>query len=200
MRAPARFLLASLLLILLAGCATVSRDVIVLLPKADGSTGAIAATRAGEEVLLDSAYASARTGVSGKLRTGTENAEKVKTEFAAALAGMPPAPASYTVYFLSGGDEFTEESKSVLATMLEQTRVRPFPEITVIGHTDRVGSDADNDVLSLQRAEKVREMLVAMGVAKDSIRAVGRGWREPLVPTERGVDEPRNRRVEVSVR
>lgn len=198
MRAP---LAASLLATcLLGGCATVSKDVIVLLPKADGSTGAIAAARGGSEVVLDSAYASARHVASGKLQAGTEDAAKVRAEFTEALAGMPPAPASYTVYFLSGSDDFSEESRSVITRLLEETRSRPVPEVTVIGHTDLVGSDAENDVLSLQRAEKVRDMLVTMGIPKDGIRAVGRGSREPLVPTERGVDEPRNRRVEVSVR
>ena len=198
MRAP---LVATVLAAtLLSGCATVSKDVIVLLPKADGSTGAIGATRGGTEVVLDSAYASARHVASGKLQPGTEDAAKIQAEFAEALAGMPPAPSSYTVYFLSGSDDFSEESRAVITTLLEETRNRPFPEVTVIGHTDLVGSDAENDVLSLQRAEKVRDMLVTMGIPKDSSRAVGRGSRAPLVATARGVDEPRNRRVEVSVR
>ena len=91
---------------LLAGCATVSRDTIVLLPKADGSTGAIAASRGGEEVVLDSAYASARPGSGGKLQRGTEDREKVEKQFGAVLAAMPPAPKSFTVFFLSGSDEF----------------------------------------------------------------------------------------------
>jgi outer membrane protein OmpA-like peptidoglycan-associated protein len=55
-------------------------------------------------------------------------------------------------------------------------------------------------VLSLQRAERVKQMLVERGVSAERIDVAGRGWREPLVAAERGVDEPRNRRVEVSVR
>jgi len=197
---PLRNMAALLTPIMLIGCATVSKDSIVLLPKADGSTGAIAATRAGEEVVLDSAYASARHVASGKLQRGTEDARKVQQEFGAAIAGMPQAPASFTLYFLTGSDDFTEQSTAVIADLLEQTRSRPFPEITVIGHTDLAGNDAENDALSLQRADKVRDMLVALGIPKESIRAVARGAREPVVATEPGVHEPRNRRVEVSVR
>lgn len=184
---------------MLGGCAS-SGDTIVLLPKADGSTGAIAATRGGSEVLLDSAYASARPTAGGRLQRKVSTAEEVQKRFGAVLASMPPPAKSFTVYFLSGGDEFTPESTAALAAMLEELRQRPAPEVSVIGHTDRVGSDDENDALSLQRAERVKQMLVGMGVPADQVSAAGRGWREPLVPTGRGMDEPRNRRVEVSVR
>jgi OmpA-OmpF porin, OOP family len=43
-------------------------------------------------------------------------------------------------------------------------------------------------------------LLIARGIAPDSIRAVGRGMRELRVPTAAGVAEPRNRRVEITVR
>lgn len=198
MRAHRALLVSLLATSLLAACAT-SRDTIVLLPKEDGSTGAIAASRGGEQVLLASAYASAKSS-GGKLRAGSADQQTIQKQFGSALAAMPPAPKSFTVYFLSGSDDFTEESKSTINAMLEEMRQRPSPEVTVIGHTDRVGSDDDNDALSLQRAERVKEMLVALDVPADRINVAGRGAREPLVPTERGVDEPRNRRVEVSVR
>ena len=68
------------------------------------------------------------------------------------------------------------------------------------GHTDRVGSEADNDRLSLQRAEAVRAMLIQRGINSSFLRAVGRGEREPLIPTPDEQAEPRNRRVEVIVR
>ncbi len=68
------------------------------------------------------------------------------------------------------------------------------------GHTDRVGGEADNDRLSLQRAEAVRAMLIQRGIQASFLRAVGRGEREPLIPTPDEQPEPRNRRVEVIVR
>jgi outer membrane protein OmpA-like peptidoglycan-associated protein len=73
------------------------------------------------------------------------------------------------------------------------------PEILVIGHTDLVGSNEYNDTLSLQRAQLIAGMLQQQGAAK-SLEVTGRGMRDPLVPTASGVEEPRNRRVEVSVR
>ena len=85
--------------------------------------------------------------------------------------------------------------------MLAELRKREAPDIVVIGHTDRVGAPEGNDELSLQRAERMKADLVAQGIAPpERIRAAGRGEREPVVPTEEGVDEPLNRRVEINVR
>ncbi|MGH8751809.1 MAG: OmpA family protein, partial [Burkholderiales bacterium] len=77
---------------------------------------------------------------------------------------------------------------------------RPAPEVVVIGHTDAVGTLEYNDTLSLQRAKKVRDDLVKLGIPTEHIRVAGRGKRELLVPTRDEVSEPRNRRVEISVR
>lgn len=185
---------------LLGACAT-SRDTIVLLPKDDGSTGAIAASRGDAEILLDTAYASARPRLLGsKLKRDTADREKLDKRFGAALSAMPPPPKSFMVYFLSGSDDFTEESKAAITSLMDELKQRPSPDVTVIGHTDRVGGDDQNDTLSLQRAGRMKESLVGMGVPADSIDTAGRGSREPLVDTAEGVDEPRNRRVEVNVR
>ena len=70
----------------------------------------------------------------------------------------------------------------------------------VIGHTDRVGSADSNDALSKNRAEAMREVLIETGVAAEMIEAVGRGERDPLVPTEDNVAEAKNRRVEINLR
>jgi outer membrane protein OmpA-like peptidoglycan-associated protein len=198
-RARAAWVAIAVAASLLAGCA--SRETVVLLPKADGSTGAIGASRkGGAEVVLDSPYAQARTGLGGGLKHGTSDRARVEKTFGAALGALPPPPQSYTVYFLTGGDEISPESGAALATMLEEMARRPEPEVSVIGHTDGTGNAADNDLLSLQRAERVKQLLVERGVPADHIDTAGRGWREPLVPAAPGADEPRNRRVEVSVR
>ena len=74
------------------------------------------------------------------------------------------------------------------------------PEVVVSGHTDAVGDPAFNDKLSLERAHRVRDILVAAGIAREQIQVVGRGAREPLVAARPGVPEPRNRRVEIKLR
>ena len=87
-----------------------------------------------------------------------------------------------------------------LPAILSQARALPGGELVVVGHTDRTGSPQANDVLSLQRAQAVRNLLIAQGFQPELVEAVGRGEREPAVPTEANVDEPRNRRAEIIVR
>ena len=66
--------------------------------------------------------------------------------------------------------------------------------MAVIGHTDKVGSEAYNDRLGLRRARAVVNYLVRHGIARERLDAVeSRGEREPVVDTEER--ERRNRRA-----
>jgi outer membrane protein OmpA-like peptidoglycan-associated protein len=134
------------------------------------------------------------------VQRGSVTEQEARQAFGAALEAQPGRPTSFVVYFLEGRDELTPDSRAVLPRILDEIARRPAPEIVVIGHTDRVGAVPYNDVLSLRRAERVRDELVKVGIAADRIRVEGRGEREPLVPTADEVPEPRNRRVEIDVR
>jgi len=188
---------APVALTVLFGCQS-APELVVVLPGADGRTGAVVVERGAERTLLDQPYAASRTGPQAGPARLTE--QEVRQTFGDALATIPARPATFLLYFVTGTDELTEESKGELRRMLEELRRRPSPDILVIGHTDRVGADEQNDRLSLQRAERVRADLASQGIPADRIRAAGRGEREPVVPTADGVDEPRNRRVEINVR
>jgi OmpA-OmpF porin, OOP family len=52
--------------------------------------------------------------------------------------------------------------------------------ITVIGHTDRLGSDEYNQRLSEQRAQAVKSYMVSKGVPEDTIQAIGKGETEQV--------------------
>ena len=69
--------------------------------------------------------------------------------------------------------------------------------ITLVGHADRAGPAAYNMALSLRRAESVRARLIEGGIAPDLITPIARGEREPAIPTEDGVPNQENRRVEI---
>jgi outer membrane protein OmpA-like peptidoglycan-associated protein len=71
--------------------------------------------------------------------------------------------------------------------------------VSVVGHTDTVGSLEYNQRLSERRANNVADRLSAMGVDSGRITQAGRSWLEPAVPTGPGVREARNRRVEIVV-
>jgi outer membrane protein OmpA-like peptidoglycan-associated protein len=186
-------------LALLAGCAATPQGSVVLLPEPGGAPTAVTVTQGGKQVVLDQPYAGARLSCDGP-QSFASDAAQVQTRYGAALSALPGRPAQFTLYFVEGKDEFTETSKRALDGVLAEVAGRPVPDVIVIGHTDKVGSDAVNDPLSRQRAEVVRRALIARGVAPENIVVVGRGKREPVVPTAEGVAEARNRRVEILVR
>ncbi len=190
---------ALLLLVgLLAACAT-KQGAVVLLPERDGKATAVVVTQGTTQVPLSQPYAAANL-TSGGPKAYQSSAQEVQSYFGAALAAQPQPPTQFTLYFVEGKDEFTAESKAIIDRVFTEIAKRPVPDVVVIGHTDKVGSDAVNDPLSRQRAEVVRSALVARGIAVDKVVAVGRGKREPVVPTAEGVAEARNRRVEIQVR
>ena len=171
----------------------------MLLPEATGKDAALTVSQDGKQVLLDQPYAGARLAASGPQKYAS-NAAEVQSRFGQALAAQPARPVQFTLYFIEGRDEFTAESRPLIDGVFAEIAGRPVPDVLVVGHTDTVGSDAANDVLSRQRAEVVRKALLARGIAPEDVVAIGRGKRNPVVPTADGVAEPRNRRVEILVR
>ncbi|HEX4995612.1 MAG TPA: OmpA family protein [Methylomirabilota bacterium] len=172
----------------------------MLLPSRDGAPAAVEVTSGSARTRIDQPYDTARVRGEGPLEKGRSSEAAVRETFGAALDAQPMRPVSFIVYFLEGKDELTPESLPVLGQIFAELARRPAPETVVIGHTDALGSHASNDALSLQRAERMRDELVKRGVPRERIHVEGRGKRELLVPTADGIAEPRNRRVEISVR
>jgi len=204
-----------------------TKEMVVVVPSADGHVGMVVVERGDDRVILNEAYATSRVTSDGQIHL--EKLEPKETEaqgvastsgavseverpqlervavslpmFHDAIAALPPRPVSFLLYFVTGTDDLTDASKLELGRMVEELRRREVADIVVIGHTDRVGNEQANDELSLARAERVKAEFVAQGIAPvERIRAAGRGEREPVVPTENDVDEPLNRRVEINVR
>lgn len=189
---------AVMALILFFGNGT--KELVVVLPEADGRTGTVVVERGDERVILNEPYATSRITAGGEIRLEKLPEREVRSAFEPVVTALPARPMSFLLYFITGTDILTEASRGELERMLEELRRRPAPDIVVIGHTDRVGNDQANDELSLKRAERVKADLAAHGVAAERIRAAGRGEREPVVHTDDEVHEPLNRRVEINVR
>jgi outer membrane protein OmpA-like peptidoglycan-associated protein len=199
MNSVRRALAALLPALLLAACASKPQGTVVLLPDPQGRDTAVQVRQASGEMLLDKPYAAARLTDRGP-QPASSSAEQVRSQFGAALDARPLPPLQFTLYFVEGKDEFTDESKRAFDGVFAEIARRPVPDVLVIGHTDRAGNDAFNDALSRQRAEVVRRALAARGLSLETIVVIGRGEREPIVATADGVAEPRNRRVEILVR
>ena len=190
---------------LAAACASAPRHVapemFAVVPGADGHVGTIVVhPDGGTEHVIHEAYGVERIKSDGTVEDGRLTQAEMNEAFGSTLAALPGRPASFTLYFLEGKDELTPESKVEMDRVLAELKRRPLPDIVVIGHSDSVGGLTYNDKLSLARAERVREMMIGMGIPADRIQAAGRGKRELLVPTDDNVSEARNRRVEINVR
>lgn len=185
--------------LMLAACA---RDTVTLLPKADGtSSGTVAVlSEDGQSVaLINEPYQVGR--VSGtSVQTQSTDADEVRKNYGALIDTLPPEPSVYTLYFEEGTTILTPPSLPRMEKLLVDVGQRPGAEVQVTGHTDTVGKPEDNDILSLKRAALVRDLLIEKGLAPGDVISVGRGERALLVETADEVEEPRNRRVEVTVR
>jgi len=185
--------------LMLAACA---RDTVTLLPGADGgSSGTVAVlSEDGTSVaLINEPYQVGR--ISGtSVETRTASAEEVREDYGALIEALPPEPTVYILYFEEGTSILTPASVPEMDKLLADVAGRPGAEVQVTGHTDTVGTQADNDILSQKRAARVRDQLIDLGLIPGDVIAVGRGERALLVPTGDEVEEPRNRRVEVTVR
>jgi len=185
---------------LLGACATTPPDMVVLVPSADGKVGKVIVTSPQGETTLDRAYAGARVEEDSKPEPIMLNKAEVDRLFAQAIAAQPPRPVSFLLYFREGTDDYTPDSKAAFEQVFAEIARRQAAEIVVIGHTDRVGSAAQNDELSRKRAERVRKDFIDRGIPASAISVAGRGDREPIVQTGDQVSEPTNRRVEINVR
>jgi outer membrane protein OmpA-like peptidoglycan-associated protein len=76
---------------------------------------------------------------------------------------------------------------------------RPNTKITITGRADETGSPETNDKLSTERANRVREALLAQGIAPDAITMVAAGNRQPLRPGSTDWDRAVNRSVSFTV-
>ena len=150
--------------------------------------------------ILDTPRAAATIDTRGRVTKDTLSEEDIKRTFAEALAAQPPKALSFALYFFEKSTEIVPDSRATLVALLAEVARREAVEVQITGHTDRVGKVQDNDRLSTERAKAVRDVLLQHGLRASFVRVVGRGEREPLIPTPDEQDEPRNRRVEVIVR
>ncbi len=189
-------LAAVALLALVYWVAKPPNETVTVLPSADGHIGTVVVQRGNEKQVLNQPYATTRNGDTVEVLAATD----VKETFGSTLQALPARPTIFLLYFVTGTDELTDESKGDLQRILDELKQRPVPDVYVIGHTDTVGELRGNDQLSAQRAETVKSFLVGIGIAAERIQTAGRGKREPIVPTGDNVEEPKNRRVEINVR
>ncbi len=139
-------------------------------------------------------------------------ADLLKSE-AGADAGVATKPKRFelsadALFAFAGSDlkDMQPQGRTELAAIAGQLKDSKAAIIQVIGHTDRIGSEADNQALSQQRAQTVREFLIQNGVAADGLTALGVGESQPVKQCSDSLPHGElvaclqpNRRVEVVV-
>jgi len=192
---------------LLSGCGAhrPKRDLIVLLPDADGKGGVITVTTQGGSQILDKPGYGIEVEDLNKPPVAPKPVEEkeVTDVFVPALSALPDQTSRFILfilYFEHNTTKLTHESKNLLSGVQKTIRSRNSNEVYVVGHTDLVGTEAYNASLSSRRANYVRDLLISSGIKSKTLFVSSYGKARPLVPTKDQVPEPRNRRVEVIVR
>ena len=72
--------------------------------------------------------------------------------------------------------------------------------VEIAAHTDDVGQEKDNLILSERRANAVRDYLISRGVLGQQLIAKGYGEGQPIVPNASEENRSLNRRVEIFIR
>lgn len=170
---------------------------VVLLDDPDGKVGLVELKTDSGTQVLDKLRQAA---TAGDPATRTLSADEVKTLFGRALSAEPQPPKRFILYFETGGAVLTAASQAVLPDVVADSQRRPAPDVAVVGHTDTVGGNDINVRISTQRAFAVRDVLVAAGLRRDVIEVSSHGENNLLVKTPDNTPEPRNRRVEVTIR
>lgn len=191
--------LTLLFLLIALTCSCAKKTLVALAPDPEGKVGAISVSNEAGSVAIDTPYQATTVGTKGPKTPENLGKEKVERIFAEALSIQPKRPLHFLLYF-EKDVQLTSESEKLLSDVVAAIRERNSQDISVIGHTDTVGSKEYNTDLSNRRAIAVKNLLVGQGVAAASLRTTSHGKENPLIPTADGVNEPRNRRVEVVVR
>ena len=103
------------------------------------------------------------------------------------------------VLFAPGKAEVGPGAQRSIDKLAEFLKAYPKREVMIEGHTDNVGDESFNIKLSQQRADAVRDLLVARGIAAQRIRTKGYGPKFPVVENDSAAGRQQNRRVEVLV-
>lgn len=143
------------------------------------------------------------------LKQQRQQMEQRLTAATASLEGMArfAQEPDRVVMTLSGAVLFKQNSAELLPIARERLRevaavLREYQQgnqIVIEGHTDSRGSASYNRQLSEQRAQSVRDFLLAEGVDQSVVQAVGRGEDEPIASNDSADGRANNRRVEIVI-
>ena len=132
--------------------------------------------------------------------------KELKRRFGDLLAMQTSEVKSYILFFKENTMELTSSSQKHIDEII-QIIISQSPSVTdIIGHTDTVGSEANNIKASLKQAlyvesifkEKILKALT--GIKQITLKVKGYGELDLLVPTQNDAYEPKNKNVEIFIK
>lgn len=175
------------LLLVLTGCA---KNYVVLLPDDDGTVGKVQITsRLGTHVLDKSHQGSFIRAIEG--RSFAVDDDTLNKDFGAALAASPSKAARYLLYFDTAQTTLTAASKADLEIIKLALQGSQGADISVVGHTDTVGTRQSNVELGMARARVIAAMIDPAIIAPERVSIVSYGENHLLVPTPDDTDDPK---------
>ena len=103
------------------------------------------------------------------------------------------------MHFATAQTTILPSSQRALDLLYELLDENPNLYIRIVGHTDDVGSEQDNKLLSEGRDNSIQLEMVKRGIASKRIQTMGKGELEPLVPNTSEANRQKNRRVEIEI-
>jgi outer membrane protein OmpA-like peptidoglycan-associated protein len=103
------------------------------------------------------------------------------------------------VTFDTGSDAIKSNFYDVLDSVAVVLNKYNKTTVDVIGHTDNVGNDGYNQVLSEERARSVAKYLAGKQVLADRLLIQGRGESQPVATNNTAEGRQKNRRVEIVI-
>ncbi len=100
------------------------------------------------------------------------------------------------IFFETGSAQLLPASEVELGQLVALLREQPQLRIQINGHTDNVGDEASNQLLSERRAKAVYDYLVAHGIAPARLRYRGFGESQPIQSNDTAEGRAQNRRTE----
>jgi len=177
------------------------KTTVILLDNESSHNAVVVATNAGS-VIVDQPYSYTTLVSQDKKPSSLEkvNPDTIREKYAQQLNMLPTKPVSMLFHFEQGTADLTESSKNQVDELIRIITSRDPAAIDIIGHSDRAGDADKNYLLALERAKAVEKYLLERNVRLDHSSVTSYGENDNLIPTDDGVSEPQNRRVEVIVR
>ncbi|OUS16123.1 hypothetical protein A9Q97_02545 [Rhodospirillales bacterium 47_12_T64] len=194
-------LLFPLLLLALAACSTPRGNYVILLAEDDGSVGEISVTNDQGTQTLSTINTVVEIPENKAPKKPRELADDIVAKLVAETEGaQPPQPLSFFFFFGFDSDALTDDSRVIFEAVLAEIKTRKTVDISLIGHTDSIGSVEYNRALGLRRAGRLRDLLVENGVVVSAIDIKSLGEDDPLSDGNIENDKALNRRVVMVLR